>query len=96
MTRALLAVLLLGILGGSDLFAVPMQKVDESTNPKADMAFAQDAVPPVEPLTLWYRKPAKKWETEALPVGNGRLAAMVFGGVNNCLLYTSPSPRDRG
>ena len=29
---------------------------------------------------LWYRKPADKW-VEALPVGNGRLAAMVFGGV---------------
>ena len=27
---------------------------------------------------LWYASPAKKWE-EALPVGNGRLGAMVFG-----------------
>jgi len=27
---------------------------------------------------LWYRQPAKEW-TEALPVGNGRLGAMVFG-----------------
>lgn len=27
---------------------------------------------------LWYDKPAKHW-VEALPVGNGRLAAMVFG-----------------
>lgn len=32
-------------------------------------------------LCLWYDKPAAKW-TEALPIGNGRLAAMVFGGVN--------------
>jgi alpha-L-fucosidase 2 len=32
------------------------------------------------PLTLWYAQPAQKW-VEALPVGNGRLAAMVFGGV---------------
>ncbi|MCX6966309.1 MAG: glycoside hydrolase family 95 protein [Verrucomicrobia bacterium] len=31
-------------------------------------------------LQLWYRQPAKIWE-EALPVGNGRLGAMVFGGV---------------
>ena len=31
-------------------------------------------------LTLWYRQPAAKW-TEALPLGNGRLGAMVFGGV---------------
>ena len=29
---------------------------------------------------LWYRQPARQW-TEALPVGNGRLGAMVFGGV---------------
>ncbi|HEX4120992.1 MAG TPA: glycoside hydrolase family 95 protein, partial [Verrucomicrobiae bacterium] len=32
------------------------------------------------PLTLWYRGPAIKW-TEALPIGNGRLGAMIFGGV---------------
>jgi alpha-L-fucosidase 2 len=31
-------------------------------------------------MELWYLKPAKEW-TEALPVGNGRLGAMVFGGV---------------
>jgi alpha-L-fucosidase 2 len=29
-------------------------------------------------FTLWYKSPAKEWE-EALPVGNGRLGAMVFG-----------------
>jgi alpha-L-fucosidase 2 len=32
------------------------------------------------PLTLWYDKPAAAW-TQALPLGNGRLGAMVFGGV---------------
>ena len=31
-------------------------------------------------LVLWYQKPAQAW-TDALPVGNGRLGAMVFGGV---------------
>ena len=30
------------------------------------------------PLKLWYPVPAQKWE-EALPLGNGRLGAMVFG-----------------
>ncbi|MGN6363156.1 glycoside hydrolase family 95 protein [Asticcacaulis taihuensis] len=30
------------------------------------------------PNRLWYRQPAARWE-EALPVGNGRLGAMVFG-----------------
>jgi alpha-L-fucosidase 2 len=34
-------------------------------------------------LTLWYRKPASKWESEALPIGNGNLGAMVFGGVGH-------------
>jgi len=32
------------------------------------------------PLTLWYRQPAGRWE-EALPIGNGRLGGMVFGGI---------------
>src|SRR5450432_2187381 len=34
---------------------------------------------------LWYKQPAKVW-TEALPIGNGRLGAMVFGGVQNELI----------
>lgn len=34
---------------------------------------------------LWYKQPASIW-TEALPVGNGRLGAMVFGGVDQELL----------
>jgi len=32
--------------------------------------------------TLWYTKPASQWN-EALPVGNGLLGAMVFGGLEN-------------
>lgn len=31
-------------------------------------------------LKLWYRQPAAQW-VEALPIGNGRLGAMVFGGL---------------
>ncbi len=31
-------------------------------------------------MKLQYRTPAGAW-TEALPVGNGRLGAMIFGGV---------------
>lgn len=27
---------------------------------------------------LWYREPAAEWN-EALPIGNGRLGAMIFG-----------------
>ncbi len=31
-------------------------------------------------LTLWYTQPATEW-TQALPIGNGRLGAMVYGGI---------------
>jgi alpha-L-fucosidase 2 len=36
-------------------------------------------------MKLWYRKPARKW-MEALPVGNGRIGAMVFGKINEELI----------
>lgn len=36
-------------------------------------------------LKLHYNEPAVKW-TEALPVGNGRLGAMVFGGIDDELI----------
>ena len=31
-------------------------------------------------LKLWYKQPAAEW-TQALPIGNGRLGAMVYGGI---------------
>jgi alpha-L-fucosidase 2 len=42
----------------------------------AGLCFAQND----NALKLWYRQPAGAW-TQALPVGNGRLAGMVFGTV---------------
>src|ERR1035438_7486873 len=41
-------------------------------------------------LRLWYKQPAAVW-TEALPVGNGRLGAMVFGKVNEELIQLNES-----
>lgn len=38
---------------------------------------AQDAA---QDLRLWYLQPARIW-TEALPIGNGNLGAMIFGGI---------------
>jgi alpha-L-fucosidase 2 len=44
------------------------------------------AFPTLQPVSqgranvLWYRQPAANWN-EALPIGNGRLGAMVFGGI---------------
>ena len=46
----------------------------------AEPQLTGNASAPAEPLSLWYRQPAGRWE-EALPVGNGRLGAMVFGHV---------------
>ena len=31
-------------------------------------------------LKLWYKQPARQW-TEAMPIGNGRLGAMIYGGI---------------
>ncbi|MGZ3298701.1 MAG: glycoside hydrolase family 95 protein [Asticcacaulis sp.] len=43
-------------------------------------ATARAGAPQPSELTLWYTRPAGPW-VEALPVGNGRLGAMVFGRV---------------
>lgn len=56
----------------------------------------------IDRLTLWYEQPAERWE-EALPVGNGRLGAMVFGGIEyeqiqmneDSIWAGSPIQRDR-
>jgi len=47
------------------------------------LQFAGQAIPPESALSLWYRLPADAEWVRALPVGNGRLGAMVFGGVVN-------------
>ena len=41
-------------------------------------------------LELWYRRPAAVW-TEALPIGNGRLGAMVFGDASREQLQINES-----
>lgn len=43
-----------------------------------------------QPQKLWYKKPAKVW-TEALPIGNGRLGAMIFGGAAEELIQLNES-----
>lgn len=52
-----------------------------------------------QPLKLWYKQPAQKW-TDALPIGNGRIGGMIYGGVaedhiqyNEQTLWTG-GPRD--
>ena len=57
------------------------------------------AAPEAKPWALWFNKPADQW-TDALPVGNGNLGAMIFGGIdaerlqhNDSSLW-SGSPKD--
>lgn len=66
--RTFLSVPLVGLLAR----IVPASLADPATR-VANRGVQRD-------LRLWYRQPASEWN-EALPIGNGRLAAMVFGGV---------------
>src|SRR4030095_6084095 len=49
-----------------------------ATTALGDVSFAQSDESNL--YRLWYRQPAPSWN-EALPIGNGRLGAMVFGGI---------------
>jgi len=69
---------------------------------KDDLQSSDDNAEDCSGLQLWYNKSARKW-TEALPVGNGRLGAMVFGGttreriqLNEDTIWAGPPvPQDR-
>ena len=58
------------------LFAVVAGCLALAPGARADTPSGDESIGPV----LFYRQPAQQW-VEALPVGNGRLGAMVFGGV---------------
>jgi alpha-L-fucosidase 2 len=71
-------------------FTLPGDQAFVSTAPgnlvlKHPITLSGAADPPADPEnTLWYRQPARNWN-EALPLGNGRLGAMVFGGVEEAM-----------
>jgi alpha-L-fucosidase 2 len=48
----------------------------------ASSAFAGRGLPAGQANLHWYLQPATQWN-EALPVGNGRMGAMVFGGLQS-------------
>jgi alpha-L-fucosidase 2 len=56
---------------------LPVFAADQNPNPKPTPGPSKEGNG--EAPVLWYQKPATQW-VEALPVGNGRLGAMVFGG----------------
>ncbi len=39
--------------------------------------------PPPGVDSVWFNRPAGRWENEAMPIGNGFIGGMVFGGVAN-------------
>jgi alpha-L-fucosidase 2 len=76
---------IIGVLGIIKILGVILAAISQPNAAKAaDSTEAPISLqtPPEQPLSLWYRQPAKQW-VEALAVGNGRLGAMVFGGVEN-------------
>jgi alpha-L-fucosidase 2 len=48
------------------------------------------ATPEIRETPIWFQRPADRW-LQALPVGNGRLGAMVFGGTNRERLHLTES-----
>lgn len=64
------------MLMGTMVAAVASGLADFARPAMADDGDTQD-----ELARLWYTAPATRW-LEALPIGNGRLGAMVFGGVD--------------
>jgi alpha-L-fucosidase 2 len=48
------------------------------------------AIPEIRETPIWFQCPADRW-LQALPVGNGRLGAMVFGGTNRERLHLTES-----
>jgi len=69
----------IALLGGTALLSsCNLQTPKPLEEVKMTPEFAQESS--FEPCILWYDRPATYW-TEALPLGNGRLGAMVFGGV---------------
>jgi len=60
-----------------------------SLNKRFALALDRDGVQHTDEgsdLVLWYDKPAAQW-VDALPIGNGRLGAMVFGGGEDGALF---------
>jgi alpha-L-fucosidase 2 len=70
------------LIRGSSAELAPGDGKDRKAEPgaAARRMLTGTAAAPEQPLALWYRQPAETCQ-QALPVGNGRLGCMVFGGV---------------
>ena len=66
-------------LGAADFGAENAQSAPAFINEEQPQTGARNMQ--TAPLSLWYDRPAEQW-LQALPIGNGRLAAMVYGGTS--------------
>lgn len=71
----------LTLLIGATLQFRAFAAATDTSNARPEPQLTGESSSPEEALSLWYRRPAKAW-VEALAIGNGRLGAMLFGGVN--------------
>ena len=71
--------LLLAILIVSIPFAAQERRASSGVDTFTGV-FNGESNAPFEKMSLWYRRPASNWDA-ALPIGNGRLGAMIFGGI---------------
>ncbi len=68
------------LLGALALSNIPFSGNTKGGRP-LNISYAKSRQTP--PLQLQYDEPAKDWESQALPIGNGKIGAMVFGDVEN-------------
>lgn len=78
--RSITGLVSLAILMSWSSSALAQQHPRNQAPRRESATLTGQAPAPPGKLVLWYRQPASQW-VEALPVGNGRLGAMVFGGV---------------
>ena len=79
--NTLVAMLAVLALIGNAKAAKQEARVDPMAEATTVPKLTGKASAPSGAMTLWYRAPAHKW-LHALPLGNGRLGVMIFGGVN--------------
>ncbi len=81
-----------GLNNGQGYFGIHVVNGDKNTpfyvtdlivTDKSDYTISPDDTEHDNTMKLWYEYPASNWETEALPLGNGYMGAMVFGDAKN-------------
>ncbi|MEX0324274.1 MAG: glycoside hydrolase N-terminal domain-containing protein [Puniceicoccaceae bacterium] len=65
---------------GVETFRLDRTARNQFLDPDEELTFTSHSEGPDGKYVLWYEEPASFW-TDALPLGNGRLGAMVFGGI---------------